>query len=107
MNKNNDFADLESELEGKNPKILREKTNILMSVELKERLRATYLDRSLGHILEEGALMKLRRDGHIPEKPKGAEPAGMDSYAKAKEKIALDEIKERIAKEVPKMPKAK
>lgn len=103
MTKLPDFSDLEADLEGKMSKPERERISILFSVELKEIIRETYGDRNLGKVLETSALMKLRRDGHIPDKPKGVEPAGMDSYAKAKEKIALEEIKERV--EPPKKPK--
>jgi hypothetical protein len=102
------FSDLEADLEGKLSKPERERISILFSTELKETIREIYGERNLGKILEASALMKLRKDGHIPE-PRGAEPAGMESYVKAKkvEKVALDEIKERVEKETkkPKSPR--
>ena len=104
MSKFGDFARLDADLEG-GDKIEREKTLILLSVQLKETIKSAYGERMLGKILEAGALIKLRRDGHIPDKPRGAEPAGMETYVAAKkpEKVALEEIKERV--EPPKKPK--
>jgi len=108
MDKTNDFSALESDLEGKT-KITRVRANIWIQEELKNFIVETYGERKLGQVLEAGALMKLRRDGHIPDKPKGAEPAGMESYVAAKkpEKVAIEEIKERVEKETkkPKSPR--
>jgi hypothetical protein len=101
----NDLRDLDADLEGKKVEVVRERTNVLISTKLKEQLKITYPNRSLGSILEEGAMVKLRKDGHLPEKPKGVEPAGMDAYAEAKkEKVAIDEIKERVEKSSAKKP---
>jgi hypothetical protein len=98
MPNSNKFDALELDLEGKT-KIKRVRANIWIYEDLKEAIVNAYGEKQLGKILEAGALMKLRRDGHIPEKPKGAEPAGMDAYAEAKkEKVAIDEIKDRIEK---------
>lgn len=101
MTRDDDFSRLENDLEG-NDKVEREKTLILLSVQLKETIKEAYGERMIGKVLEAGALMKLRRDGHIPEKPRGVEPAGMESYVATKkvEKIALDEIKERVEKPI-------
>lgn len=60
------FDSLEADLEGKKVDVVRKRTNILFSVELEERLREVYPDRSLGAVLEESALQKLKRDGHVP-----------------------------------------
>jgi hypothetical protein len=104
MSKTYDFSKLDADLEGTN-KVEREKTTILFAIELKEAVEAAYGKGRLGSVLEAGALMKLRRDGHVPEKPKGAEPAGMNNYVEAKkEKVALEEIKDRVEKSGAKKP---
>jgi hypothetical protein len=104
MSKMNEFEALESDLEGK-AKIKRVRANIWIHEELKETILEKYGEGQLGRVLEAGALMKLRRDGYIPEKPRGAEPAGMDNYAAAKkEKVALEEIKDRVEKSGAKKP---
>jgi hypothetical protein len=106
MSNPDELKDLEADLEGKKAAVSRERTNVLLSAELKEKIKTVYPDRSLGSVLEEGAIIKLRKDGHIPEKPAKAEPAQMESYVKAKkvEKVAIDEIKDRVEKSAPKKP---
>lgn len=107
MSKTNNFDELESEIAGKEVEIKRVRANIWIQEDLKEMIISTYGERQLGRVLEHGALMKLRRDGHLPEKPRGAEPAGMEKYVAAKkpEKVAIDEIKERVEKEAPRKMK--
>lgn len=106
MDKPNDFKALEADFVSHQEKIKRIRTNIMISAELKEKIVSAYGEGNLGRVLEVGALMKLRRDGFIPAEPKGAEPANMDSYLAAKkEKVALEEIKERVEKVAPKKPK--
>lgn len=61
----------------------------------------------LARMIEGMLLEQMEKDGFIPpvmpKKQRGAEPAGMDTYAAAKkaEKIALEEIKERSEKAAP------
>lgn len=100
MKKADSFDALESEIAGKEVKVKRVRANIWIQEDLKAMIIETYGEGQLGRVLEHGALMKLRRDGHIPEKPKGVEPAHMESYVAAKkvEKVAIDEIKERVEK---------
>jgi hypothetical protein len=63
------FDRLETDLEGKKVDVSRKRTNILFSVDLEQRLREVYPDQSLGSVLEESALQRLRREGHIQPKP--------------------------------------
>lgn len=104
MTKEYDFAKLDDDLAGKN-KVERKRTTLLLAVQLMNAIESAYGKGKIGTVLEAGALMKLRRDGHIPDDPKGAEPANMGRYVatkeKEKEKVALDEIRERTLKSSP------
>lgn len=104
MTKEYDFAKLDDDLAGKN-KVERKRTTLLLAVQLMDAIENAYGKGKIGTVLEAGALMKLRRDGHIPDATKGVEPAHMERYVntkeKDKEKIALDEIRERTLKSSP------
>jgi hypothetical protein len=104
MTKEYDFSKLDADLQGVN-KVERKRTTILLAVQLMDAIESAYGKGKIGSVLEAGALMKLRRDGHIPEKPEGVEPAQMNRYVatkeKEKEKVAIEEIRERTLKGSP------
>ena len=104
MTKDYDFSKLDADLEG-SLKVERKRTTLLLSVQLMDAIESAYGRGKIGSVLEAGALMKMRRDGHIPETPTGAEPKGTDSYIalkeKEKKKIALEEMRERALKSSP------
>lgn len=61
----------------------------------------------VGRLIEGLLLEQMEKDGFIPPVlPKKAEPAHMESYVKSKkvEKVAIDEIKDRVEKSAPKKP---
>ena len=80
MEKTNDFSDLQAELDGQKVSIVRERTNVLLSAKLKVQIKECYPNQSLGSVLEEASLMKLRADGHLTSSITKSPSGGAHAY---------------------------
>lgn len=93
--------------ESKRSKIIPIKTYPIM-----HELVSEFYRHKVARLVERLLLEQMEKDGFIPsvlpKKQTGAEPADMDTYAASKkEKIALEEIRERVEKKTGKSGPAK